>query len=308
MGLIIFGYLAVDVYHSIIQINARHFFLNIRFGLLFLSILILSLQIFSSAALWSLIAKRLQNEAAFFDFLTAYNLSLLAKYLPGGIWNLVGRAVFLQKKGISLAVVSSSIIYEFLFLLASSATIGGFLLYEYNVVPTWTILLIYICMLFFLFWPNTVIVIMNKALVFFDRKPISCSLSRKDVLIIYLSFVLMWGLYGLAFLLLIQSTNLEYAQSFLQLVAILASSWVIGYLSPTPGGIGVREGLMTLLFEKTSLASSAGLISVISRIWFICAEVLTICIFLILMVIKNFRNRRRSDEQGIPTELLRHKQ
>lgn len=292
IGLLVFGYLAVEVYHSLMKIDIKSFLLNIRYGLLFLSILVLAFQVFCSAALWSLIVKNFDSSVTYRDCLTAYNLSLLAKYLPGGIWNHVGRVVYLQKKGVSLVTTSSSIIFEALFLVASSVTIGGVLLFKSNSIPTWVIVFTYICMILFLFWPNTVNVIINKILVLFKRKPLSYRLSRKNVLLIYLLFILSWGIYSFAFLLLVNAMNLEYSQGFLQLAAILTSSWVVGYLSPTPGGIGVREGLMTFLFSRTSLASFSGLISVISRVWSICAEVLVICLYLLFTGIQNYSNRR----------------
>lgn len=291
LGLLIFGYLVYEVYLSLLKIDAKAFFLQVRYGLLLLSVLMLSFFIFCTASLWTLIVKKLDGEVKYRDCMAAYNLSLLAKYLPGGIWNLVGRVVFLQKKGVSLVVTSSSIIYEFLFLIASSTTVGGVLLFKYDVFPTWAIIGIYACMLFFLLWPNAVIVLMNKMLVLFKRNPITLHLSRRHVLAIYLLFVLVWSVYGAAFLVFIKAMNLGFSQSFLQLVAILASSWLAGYLSPTPGGIGVREGLMVFLLGKTSVASFASLISVISRVWFICAEILLIAIFFVLAGIRKLSRK-----------------
>ena len=293
------GFLIIEVYHSITQFDTWQFILNIHYGLLLLSILILSFFIFCTSSLWALIVKKIDNNVEYRDCLAAYNLSLLAKYLPGGIWNLVGRALYLHKKGVSVAVTSSSIVYEFFFLITSSVTIGGFLLIEHNVVSIGAILLIYIGMLCFLFWPNTVIVILNKVLVLLKRETLSCRLSRANVLIIFLLFVLSWGIYGFAFQLLIQAMNLEFTQSLLYLLAILANSWVIGYLSPTPGGIGVREGIMTFLLGKTSVSTYAALISVVSRLWFICAELLIISIVVIAMAIQNSRGKERPDEQGV---------
>jgi len=301
VGFLFFGYLLIKVYQSASIIDIGRLLQNIRFGMLLMSILILAIQIFFSAVLWSIILKNFDTKVRFSDCMVAYNLSLLAKYLPGGIWNHVGRVVYLQRKGVSLAVTSSSIIYEFLFLTVTSATIGGFLLLEYSVRNAWIIVLIVMAMLLFICWPNVVIDSMNKILVLFRRRKISERLSRKNSLIIFLLFILSWAIYGLAFLVLIKAMNFEYSENFLHLVAILAGSWLAGYISPTPGGIGVREGLMAYFFERTSIAFFSSFISFFSRVWFICAEILTLTFFFMLLGLKNLWRRRCRNEQRLPT-------
>ena len=79
---------------------------------------------------------------------------------------------------------------------------------------------------------------------------------------------------GSAFALLAASITPVTPQQFAALIATWAAAYVIGYLSLlTPGGLGVREGVMILLLAPLFPAPVPTIIALAARLWMIVAEV-----------------------------------
>jgi glycosyltransferase 2 family protein len=55
---------------------------------------------------------------------------------------------------------------------------------------------------------------------------------------------------------------------------VAAASYLLGYFSPTPAGLGAREGIMILLLKALMPLPAAVVIAVLSRFWFTAGEVL----------------------------------
>lgn len=53
-----------------------------------------------------------------------YNLTQLAKYIPGSIWQFVGRVAMLKEKGVSAPHIRDSMLAEHLWVLASALLVG----------------------------------------------------------------------------------------------------------------------------------------------------------------------------------------
>lgn len=57
------------------------------------------------------------------------------------------------------------------------------------------------------------------------------------------------------------------------LTACFAFTWIVGFLSfLTPGGIGIREGLLGLLLANYMPAPQATLVALLCRVWMLSAE------------------------------------
>jgi uncharacterized membrane protein YbhN (UPF0104 family) len=81
-----------------------------------------------------------------------------------------------------------------------------------------------------------------------------------------------WVLIGVAFNLLVTAFVPE--RNFVHFAAVVAASYVGGYISLLPAGVGVREGVMATLLTPTVGAPAALLISIVSRLWFSAGELL----------------------------------
>ena len=87
------------------------------------------------------------------------------------------------------------------------------------------------------------------------------------------SYLLLWCLLGAAFFLFIKSL---YPVDFSQLLVITscyAAAWNIGFLSfVTPSGLGVREGVLSLLLTTVVPPATATLIALLARLWTLSVE------------------------------------
>jgi len=58
------------------------------------------------------------------------------------------------------------------------------------------------------------------------------------------------------------------------LTACFAFAWIVGFLSfLTPGGLGIREGLLSLLLSRYMPTPQATLVALLCRVWMLSAEI-----------------------------------
>ncbi len=88
-----------------------------------------------------------------------------------------------------------------------------------------------------------------------------------------MTYLLLWGCCGLAFFLFIKSLSpVEWSQLPV-IIGIYATAWTIGFLSfITPSGLGVREGMLSLLLTVYLPPATATLVALLSRLWSTLAE------------------------------------
>ncbi|MCG9132147.1 flippase-like domain-containing protein [Candidatus Poribacteria bacterium] len=86
--------------------------------------------------------------------------------------------------------------------------------------------------------------------------------------------LLLWICQGVAFFLFVQSfASVQWADAGV-LTACFAFAWIIGFLSfLTPGGLGIREGLLGLLLANYMPAPQAVLVALLCRVWMLSAEI-----------------------------------
>lgn len=90
---------------------------------------------------------------------------------------------------------------------------------------------------------------------------------------IFVSHVLLWMCQGLAFALFVRSlAPVQWADTGV-IAACYAFAWIIGFLSfLTPGGLGIREGLLGLLLANYIPIQQATLAALLCRVWGLSAE------------------------------------
>lgn len=88
-------------------------------------------------------------------------------------------------------------------------------------------------------------------------------------------YLLLWGLLGIAFFLFIKSLYPVEVSQLIVVIGIYAVAWSIGFLSlVTPSGLGVREGILSLLLTTVLPPATATLVALLSRLWTLSAELL----------------------------------
>lgn len=242
------------------------------------SFLILLLIYPESAFAWYVLIKRLGVRVSFRNALYIWVVSNTSRYIPGTIWQYVGRVELGQQIGIARKEGMLAVLYETLLIVVSGCLISLFIVDYWNIVGIkFYIIILGITIPFILIHP----VISDKVLMAFARltkkeKFVIIPLKIQDyILVLPLSFTnfLINGL-ALTFLAYTFTGNLEIEKLFL-FSGIYALSWLAGYFSIfAPGGIGVTEVALALLLSFQFPFPLASAIAVIYRFLLVITEMI----------------------------------
>ncbi len=112
--------------------------------------------------------------------------------------------------------------------------------------------------------------VFNRILNFFSGKLRKKSL-RMDIrfgkeVLLFAGYILAWVMYGISFYFLFKAFSLNIG--LIKATQFFAVSYLIGLFAVfVPGGLGVREGILTVLLRKSGMAGYVGsLIAIIERI------------------------------------------
>ena len=90
---------------------------------------------------------------------------------------------------------------------------------------------------------------------------------------VLLRYVGAWLVTGVGLLLLVAAfSDFDLLQG-VYLVLSYPVSWVVGFLSPSPNGMGIREGILRILLGERQAHELVLLIVVTTRIWTILGEI-----------------------------------
>ncbi len=226
--------------------------------------------------------------------LRIWTTSELARYIPGAIWQVVGRVYLVKPYGVSGSVCSTTQILEITtFLLANIIVAVLCLLYYFARLdpyakPWFIALMALVPLLGVVLHPKIFYRVVNKVLVRLGKPPIVQRLRGK-----WLVGILVWSVIGLLWqslaVWLVTRDLLELDLAKWWVVAgSYCLAWCAGFLAIwAPGGIGVRELVfmsamavalperVTSQFDSTeALAAFLAFLSVLLRLWATGGEIL----------------------------------
>jgi glycosyltransferase 2 family protein len=264
--------------------------LHFNYIYLAVSLLFLWAGFYLSTLSWHYILKKHQIPVSRKLALTSHGMSVFAKYIPGKIWVILGRASKVSAGKFSLKMTSyaslkEQLLYIWLGLLLSAIPLyilRGFDIYSGSV------LLLFIFMSFLNFSDKFRIIIIWGVKKLFKKELEIPHISFKDSFFILLYISAYWFAWIIAFYLFSLSV---YPETSLYIGFIFPLSVTTGILAIfTPGGIGVREGIMTGFMVLSGIPIEiATTISVISRLWFISGEVF---IFLLALTVNKIHPKK----------------
>jgi uncharacterized membrane protein YbhN (UPF0104 family) len=207
------------------------------------------------------------------------------KYLPGKVWLVIARVFHGQRHGIPKVVTLTSFAYEYVLFMASgilvaACTVPFWLQRGEARTYGWTLWLVPATLVGFhpaIFGP-----LVNRALKWVRRPPLARQIPFPRLLLLLLLFGWAWLLFGLAFCLFVTAVQPMPLAAWPTLSGAFVASWVLGLLVIfTPGGLGVREGMLIMVLSSLSLAylpaaSARGVAVVLalgSRLWMVLSEV-----------------------------------
>jgi uncharacterized membrane protein YbhN (UPF0104 family) len=272
VALIRADYLVIPVIHDYLQLS--------------LSLLLLFLGFLLNSISWGQMVRQADFPVPIKDGIISHGLSIFAKYIPGKVWIIMGRAEYVAKKH-QLSrkdMASLSLDAQLLALWAALmlGTLGMIWIDSINLYGL-SVLLLFIVLNLFIFTPllhritGKLLTRLLKREIRFPR------LSFTRLLRIIFWYGLNWGIWCLSFYFLAGSLvegpipfNIAFAFGLAGSIGIMAVF--------APGGLGVREGILTGYLTLAGLELPvATTIAVTSRLWFLSGELF---IFLVASALK----------------------
>ena len=222
------------------------------------------------------------------SFLTAarmWFISNLGRYVPGKVWGIGTLVVMAQRRNLSpVATVGSSVLVMLIgivsglavVLITGAGAVELLLRQQGMEPPSWAVPLAAFLAVTSLVLAPVVLPAMARALArATGRDPVLPALPPGAVWSAALGTGLSWILYGVAFQLFSAGMTGEPHGAAASYIAVYTAAYLVGLVSPSPAGAGVREGGLVagLLALGLATAPQALLIAVASRVWLTLLEV-----------------------------------
>ena len=205
-----------------------------------------------------------------------YNLSQLGKYLPGSIWQFVGRAAAYRNIGGSYGQIRDSLLVESLWIISGAAAVGILmcgpgiaLLVDKTLtgaIRWWFASLVLtggLTGIGLLLWKRRLLARYVRLLVPSWR-----------VIIVQLA---VWGLLGMAFWVLANACQMPISPVFS--IGLFAAAYAMGFLVPfAPAGLGVRDGILMVGLLPYATAGEALAVTVMARLIYLVVELLLVAL------------------------------
>jgi hypothetical protein len=222
-----------------------------------------------------------------------YFLASLGRYLPGKIWQLAGLALLARRAGLPPArATACALLGQFAFL-----TTG--LLFLALLLPEWRggapavlgMLALLAAALGVAVLGTTRLGtrIRDRLRTRMDARTaerlttafdLADRIRVRDAIAWLAAYGVTWIALGLAFSIFVSAFVPEVMGDIRHLSGTIAASYLAGYVTLVPAGLGVRESAMVLLLAEVPAipAAAALVIAVLSRVWFTVAEVLPLAV------------------------------
>ena len=260
--------------------------------LLALAFLGFMLQELSYGLIWRSVLARLDVHLGLRTCLRIYLASEFVRYIPGNVWHVLTRILWVSKYGVSRPVAFASMAIELITKLSAGVLVFSVSLLFWqdmgkvnsllhgsllDVLGVASIIILFICL-----HPRILNGVLNWLLRRMKREPIQLTLRYHDILFITLAWCASWIVAGTAFyILLLALWPAAPIVAWPICVGIYAIAWDIGFVSfITPSGLGIREAAIVALFAlalplPTGLAS---IIALLSRLVSTLAEAVCVSI------------------------------
>jgi len=216
--------------------------------------------------------KKIDVNIDYTNALTITSVTQLGKYLPGGIWHIAGKFGIYKARQISLKKSTQAIVYENIWLLSSALVIGVVLLLTSSREVLCGVSAIFCRMDIQLALTALLPLLWVAGLYVFERLFIKENLFiLKDFIAKFLLMIVIWFSFGVSFWLVfpLQSGFL------VAITGAFSLSWVAGYVAFfAPGGIGIREYLLTLLLVAFFSSSEVAIYATIHRLIWVLEEII----------------------------------
>lgn len=220
-------------------------------------------------------AQRNGIDIGYADATRLYNLSQLGKYLPGSIWQFIGRAAAYRSQfSATYGQIRDSLLTESLWIVAAALSLGALLCgralwrFLHDKAPV-----------SLLWWLMGLVMVglVALAVLFVWRRErlmryLVSAIPTPRALLVQLGI---WTLLGLSFWLLARACGMQVRPLFV--IGLFAGGYALGFLVPfAPAGLGIRDGVLTIGLLPYAPAGEALAVTVIARLMYLAAELLIV--------------------------------
>jgi glycosyltransferase 2 family protein len=254
-------------------------------GWLFLSILFLTISTLIVTLSSLTVFREFKESISFLKIFNIFNISAPIRYIPGNVWYVAGRMEMFKKHKVSRLTSTVGLFLEIGIGLIAASTLFLFaILLGYdlvNISSTWIILIIVTMVISM--HPKLFNPIINKLYKLVKKQEINLTWNYESTLEIYIILLSHWILQGLAFFFLVKSIYITNDTILIPLIGIYSIAWVLSFLTfISPGGLGIKEGIMVLFLQSFMPLDVSIIISLFSRIVTIFHELLMASISILL--------------------------
>ena len=252
------------------------------------------LQELSYGLIWQAVLARLGARLDLKTSLRIYLASEFVRYIPGNVWHVLARILWVGKYGVSRPIAFASMTVELITKLAAGAIIFGVSLLFWGLLGSVSTLLVgktlvialsiaILIALFVILHPRILGALLNMGLRLLKKEPITLTLRYSDILLVTVAWCVSWIVAGTAFYILTLALWPTLPFAALPIcIGIYAIAWDIGFVSfITPSGLGFREVTIGALFalSLSMLPLTLGsIIAVLSRVVSTFAELVCVSI------------------------------
>ncbi len=220
-------------------------------------------------------------------------ISNLGRYIPGKVWGIGTLVVMAQRRGLSpVAVVGSSVFVMLIGIVAGLAVVlvtgagAVVLLLEQRGLgaPAWAAPVAGALALAMLLSAPVIVPAIARAIArATGREPFLPVLPAAAVWAVAIGSGLSWILYGIAFQFFSVGMTGGPGGAPASYIAVYTGAYLVGLVSPSPAGAGVREGGLVAGMLSLGLATApeALMIALASRVWLTLLEVAPGAMFLL---------------------------
>ena len=229
---------------------------------------------------WRLVLKKMGIVLSMKKSIKISFFSMMGRYLPGKVWMVMGKVYLSGKEGISKKEAFASVVMEIVLEIVASIFFFFFFLFAVMEQPLLSPKVIYALGMIMIvglviLHPKVFYKILNTFLSKWKGEKVKECIGYKDIIQLFLFYNFVILSQGIAFYFFVNAICYVPLDKILGLTGSLAIAGVLGTLSIfTPSGLGVREGVLSLLLSAYVISPIAVLISLLARIWVTIVEIL----------------------------------
>lgn len=249
-------------------------------GLLALSVVFGLVGIAVGAVIWYMLLCFTPHRLPYRVLLSAYGVSNLIKYIPGVIWSYATLAYAIEKRGVPRSMALSSISLWVMVMigtgLAASLPLLNLITANQQWLAAYVILLALVIVGLLAFHSERAWGLINALLRRMGRAEVAAAeFPPRGLIGAMFAGLGMWACFGIGFFLFCASLFPLNSQDLFFFGAAFAFAWIVGFVTPfSPAGLGMREGVLTVLLVPVLSPSAAVVVALLSRLWLVGADIL----------------------------------